>query len=310
MPDTIVSQIRDIAELLGAATDIPRDGDPALSLLVGIKKIVAEGSVGPGVFVREFNGKTGIGVSVDASGNPPAVAGNEGDHYFTLAYSPPPGEGLPVGWIIVPWEYVGGSWEFSSSLLPIAAKDLHWVAVKNGTDIEGYYVILSGTEEADLPVWELLGAAAVVPDKKTIGYNSAGEFEVIPPQYDINRPDLWSANAHIDLGNGLKGFRCVKSTTAPRTAWLEWWPQYFAPGAIGPIQNVGGFYSVDYGTYSARYKFNTGVGWQNSGAYPEFRTYSAMEQTISNGNEAAFRIKTVEPDAPISTDIWLTYLAV
>jgi hypothetical protein len=46
-----------------------------------------------------------------------------------------------------------------------------------GNDINGYYVILSGTKEADLPKWELLGAAAVVPDEKTVGYNAKGELE-------------------------------------------------------------------------------------------------------------------------------------
>jgi hypothetical protein len=130
-----------------------------------------------GVFVREFNGLVGIGVSVDASGNPPAVSGQEGDRWFTLAFNDSPADGLPAGWIIIPWEYLNGAWDFSRLLLPIAAKDLHWVAVKNGNDVEGYYVILSGPNETDAPEWELLGAAAIVPDGKTIGYNAKGELE-------------------------------------------------------------------------------------------------------------------------------------
>jgi hypothetical protein len=129
-----------------------------------------------GVFIREFNGLVGISVSVDASGNPPVASGQEGDHWFTLAYNPDVSDSLPAGWIIIPWMYTDGAWEFSSLLLPIAAKNLHWVAVQNGNDIEGYYIILSGPSETDLPKWELLGAAAVVPDKETIDYNADGKL--------------------------------------------------------------------------------------------------------------------------------------
>jgi hypothetical protein len=132
---------------------------------------------GPGVFVREYNGEVGIGVDVIPSGNSPTVAGNEGDYYFTLAFNSAAIHGLPEGWIIIPWDRVAGMWELSSTLLPISAKDLHWVAVKNGTDVDGYYVILTGDTVADLPKWELLGAAAVVPDGETIDYNAAGKLE-------------------------------------------------------------------------------------------------------------------------------------
>jgi hypothetical protein len=131
-----------------------------------------------GVFIREFNGLVGINVNVDVAGTPPTTPGREGDHWFTLAFNSAVSDGLPAGWIIIPWMYADGAWEFSSLLLPIAAKDLHWVAIKNGNDIEGYYIILSGPNETDLPKWELLGASAILPDKKTIDYNSDGELEV------------------------------------------------------------------------------------------------------------------------------------
>jgi hypothetical protein len=162
-----------------------------------------------GVFVREFNGLVGIGVSVDASGNPPAVSGQEGDRWFTLAFNDSVNDGLPTGWIIIPWEYLDGAWDFSSMLLPIAAKDLHWVAVKNGTDIEGHYVILSGPEELDTPEWELLGAAAVVPDGKTIGYNENRELEVKPHSVSVL---TWSdyftpVNSNIQVQDGASMYR-------------------------------------------------------------------------------------------------------
>jgi hypothetical protein len=131
---------------------------------------------GPGVFVREYNGEVGIGVDVIPSGNPPSAPGNDGDYYFTLAFNSG-GGGLPEGWMIVAWDRIAGMWELSSTLLPISAKDLHWVAVKNGADVNGYYVILAGDTAADLPKWELLGAAAVVPDGETIDYNAEGKLE-------------------------------------------------------------------------------------------------------------------------------------
>jgi hypothetical protein len=111
-------------------------------------------------FRREYNGEIGIGVDVIASGDPPTVAGTEGDYYFTLAYHGDD-DGLPVGWILIAWKYVNGAWSFSSKLLPVEAVDLHWVAIKNGDDIEGHYIIKSGDDAASLPKWELLGAGAV-----------------------------------------------------------------------------------------------------------------------------------------------------
>jgi hypothetical protein len=136
--------------------------DEIISLLNG-----SGGDGCQGAFVREFNGQAGVGVSVDASGNPPTASGREGDRWFTLAFnSTIPGAPL-AGWIVIPWEYTDGAWEFSSSQPPIAAKDLHWVAVQNGNDIEGHYIILSGPNETNLPKWELLGAAVVAPDGET-----------------------------------------------------------------------------------------------------------------------------------------------
>jgi hypothetical protein len=118
-------------------------------------------------FKREYNGEVGIGVSVIPDGSAPIVAGNEGDYFFTLAFNDQP-DGLPMGWIIIAWQYYGGSWDFSSQLLPIAAIDLHWVAVKMGSEIGGYYVIKSGDTVSDLPQWELLGAAALVGDNSSV----------------------------------------------------------------------------------------------------------------------------------------------
>jgi hypothetical protein len=113
-----------------------------------------------GAFKREFNGEVGIGIDVIPSGDAPTVTGNDGDYYFTLAYSSEP-DGLPIGWIIICWQWQDGAWDFSSELLPIAAVDLHWVAVKNNDDITGYYVMKSGDGPDNLPKWELLGPAAV-----------------------------------------------------------------------------------------------------------------------------------------------------
>jgi hypothetical protein len=172
-----------------------------------------------GVFVREFNGQVGLGVNVDASGNPPTASGQEGDHWFTLAFNPNASDGLPAGWIIIPWIYTSGAWVFSSSLLPIAAKNLHWVAVKSGNDIEGYYIILSGPSEEDLPKWELLGAAAVVPDEETIDYNAEGKLAIkngIEPDTDTwiktgrkySGKDVWWRRFTGNLtfqGNGESG---------------------------------------------------------------------------------------------------------
>jgi hypothetical protein len=181
--DLLQAKLQKIIEALNGESGVTPPPGTQDQLKWYLNEIISilEGSGGDsylGVFVREFNGLVGIGVSVDASGNPPPVSGQEGDHWFTLAYNPDVSDGLPAGWIIIPWMYSGGAWEFSSLLLPIAAKNLHWVAVQSGNDIEGYYIILSGPGETDLPRWELLGAAAVVPDKETIDYNVDGKLAI------------------------------------------------------------------------------------------------------------------------------------
>jgi hypothetical protein len=109
-------------------------------------------------FQREFNGEIGTGVDIIPDGSAPSVAGNEGDYYFTLAYEPAPVGELPAGWLIIAWEYSDGFWDFSSQLLPIAAKDLHWVAVRNGDEVHGYYVMGAGGDVNHPPQWELIGA--------------------------------------------------------------------------------------------------------------------------------------------------------
>jgi hypothetical protein len=213
MPDDIISSVSDIAALLGVSPDTSGTGDPVLSLLSGIKVYLAGGGVGPGVFVREFNGQTGIGVSVESE--PGASGVTAGDIWFTLTFNDPESPGFPkapTGWIIVPWEWhtyssgpISAQWLLSESLLPIAAKDLHWVAVQNASSIEGYYVILSGPEEADEPIWELLGAAAVVPDGKTIRYNSAGELEVTAREtwarFKLNDVDIIGSGGGVTFSN-------------------------------------------------------------------------------------------------------------
>jgi hypothetical protein len=186
-------ELQDIIEALsGEAGVTPPSGteDQLKWYLDDIEAILREGG-GSGVetFVREYNGEIGIGVSVDASGNPPSITGSDGDYYFTLAFNSVAVEEIPEGWIIIAWEWVAGMWEFSSALLPIAAKDLHWVAIKNGTDIDGYYVILTGNTAADLPQWELLGAAAVVPDGVTIDYNMAGKLAARGYSYSRDEKD-------------------------------------------------------------------------------------------------------------------------
>jgi hypothetical protein len=111
-------------------------------------------------FQREYNGEVGIGVAVIPDGTEPTVTGSNGDIFFTLAYEPTPFGDVPAGWIVISWEWNDGAWYISGSLPPIAAVDLHWVAVKNGDDIAGYYIIKTGDDEADLPEWELLGATS------------------------------------------------------------------------------------------------------------------------------------------------------
>ncbi|MDR1282937.1 MAG: hypothetical protein LBK99_19260 [Opitutaceae bacterium] len=111
-----------------------------------------------GAFVREFNGEIGTGVDIIPDGSAPSVAGSDGDYYFTLAYEPTPAGEIPAGWLIIAWEYSDGFWDFSSQLLPIAAKDLHWVAVRNGDEVHGYYVMGAGGDVNHPPQWELIGA--------------------------------------------------------------------------------------------------------------------------------------------------------
>jgi hypothetical protein len=125
---------------------------------VGTATAAAIASALSTAFQREFNGEIGTGVDIIADGSAPAVDGNEGDYYFTLAYEPAPFGSVPAGWLIIAWEYSDGFWDFSSQLLPIAAKDLHWVAVRNGDEVHGYYVIGAGGDADHPPQWELIGA--------------------------------------------------------------------------------------------------------------------------------------------------------
>jgi hypothetical protein len=79
------------------------------------------------------------------------------------------------------------------------------VAVKSGNEIEGHYVILSGPEETDTPQWELLGAAAVVPDDRTIGYNAAGKLEVKAREtwarFKLNDVDIIGSGGGVTFSN-------------------------------------------------------------------------------------------------------------
>jgi hypothetical protein len=143
-------------------------------------------------FQREYNGEVGIGVAVIPSGDAPDVEGEEGDRYFTLAYNDSP-DGLPVGWIVICWEYENDAWGFSSTLLPIAAVDLHWVAVKKSEDISGYYIIKTGDTIDDLPQWELLGAEVMAGAPFTIGWHDGeGRLMGVKPDSDNNRLVLWN----------------------------------------------------------------------------------------------------------------------
>ncbi|MDR1287984.1 MAG: hypothetical protein LBK08_10280 [Treponema sp.] len=261
-----------------------------------------EAGGGPGVFVREFNGQVGTGVSVDASGSPPSVTGNEGDWYFTLAFNETPGDGLPAGWIIIAWEYQGGSWDFSSTLLPVAAKDLHWVAVKSGSGIEGYYVILSGPEETDAPEWELLGAAAVVPDDTTIGYNAAGKLETKGAagtgtdgsRVSINRPDLWDASIEIDFGDGLYGFR--RTGVANGNAQVNIAMLSVAVAGSAKLIAQGGYVTMD--NSSPGYVTAYPVPDSSKGFIIQDNSYgiNLIIAAISSGNRT---------NAPY--DVWVTY---
>jgi hypothetical protein len=205
MADPLEIELRDIIEALtGKPGGNPPPGtedklkwylDEIISILNG-----SGGDSYLGVFVREFNGQVGIGVSVDASGNPPMTSGEEGDYWFTLAFNSSVSDGLPIGWIIIPWIYTDGMWVFSSSLPPISAKNLHWVAVQSGNDIEGHYIILSGPGETDLPKWELLGAAAVLPDEETLDYTAEGKLAIKNVEPDT---DIWAKTGRKYAGKDI-----------------------------------------------------------------------------------------------------------
>jgi hypothetical protein len=150
----------------GVGTDLHTNYRTTSDTDTYVNQQIADASLN--TFKREYDGEVGIGVDVIPSGDAPSVTASNGDRYFTLAYNNDP-DGLPIGWIIICWEYENGSWGFSSTLLPIAATDLHWVAVEKDSDIEGYYVIKTGEDEDSLPKWELLGSgAALVGDNDTI----------------------------------------------------------------------------------------------------------------------------------------------
>jgi hypothetical protein len=224
-------ELQDIIEALSGEAGVtppPGTKDQLKWYLDYIIAILREGG-GGGVetFVREYNGEVGIGVSVDASGNPPPITGSDGDFYFTLAFNSTAVEEIPEGWIIIAWEWVAGMWEFSSALLPIAAKDLHWVAVKNGADIAGYYIILTGNTETDLPKWELLGAAAVVPDGKTIDYNGAGKLETTLDTVGQN-PNLID---NPDFTINQRGLATYDLTTQAWTYALDRWSYWVNTGS-------------------------------------------------------------------------------
>jgi hypothetical protein len=97
-------------------------------------------------FVREFPDITGIGVQVAAT---PSLPGAEGNTCFTLSW-----DSTATQWIIAYWTFSGGAW------LPVEttpARDLHWVAVQSGAEINGYYVMSVTDSQGSPPQWELLG---------------------------------------------------------------------------------------------------------------------------------------------------------
>jgi hypothetical protein len=104
-------------------------------------------------FVREFATITAKGVSIEPT--PSAAGAATGDIWFTLNNGG--GE-----WQIKPFAWDGVAWQ--PTLSPIVAVDLHWVAVQQGEDIAGYYVIISGGTAR----WELLGAQSINPDNITV----------------------------------------------------------------------------------------------------------------------------------------------
>jgi hypothetical protein len=273
-----------------------------LTFILSLGKAKKYSNFGPGVFVREFNGETGTGVSVDASGNPPSVSGSEGDCYFTLTFNDSSFDGIPAGWIIIAWEYLSGAWYVSSTLLPVAAKDLHWVAVKNGSAIEGYYVILSGPEETDTPQWELLGAAAVVPDEVTTGYNVQGELETKDgagmgtdgSRVSINRPDLWTPGVEYDFGNGLYGYR--RTGVVNGTAQANVSMRSVATTGSAKLMAQGGYVTMD----------NSSPGYVTAYPVPDSSKGFIIQDNAYGINLIIAALSSgSRTDAPY--DVWVTY---
>jgi hypothetical protein len=278
MADPLENELQEIIKALsGNPSEAPPPGtedklkwylDKIISLLNG-----SGGDSYLGVFVREFNEQMGIGVNVDASGNPPTVSGQEGDHWFTLAFNSSVSDGLPTGWIIIPWIYTDGVWAFSSSLLPIAAKDLHWVAIKSGSDIEGHYIILSGPNGADPPKWELLEAAAVVPDGETLDYDPTGKPAIKNGIEPVT--DTWTKTGRKYAGKDIWWRRFTGNLTYQGGGDAEDIPNYFKSilltftdnGSNIHIRNISGEIIPSYSSikvsfpshyYSLQYYYSMG----------------------------------------------------
>jgi hypothetical protein len=160
-------------------------------------------------FVREFGGQTGIGIDVIPDGSAPTVSGNDGDFFFTLAWNQTAFGDVPAGWILISWEHFNDNWDISGSIPPIAAVDLHWVAVKSGDDISGYYIIKSGETESDIPKWELLGAQAIIDEtylKKEVEFSGETEDGEAYSHVTIyNDATESGAGMSIDVGDSLSG---------------------------------------------------------------------------------------------------------
>jgi hypothetical protein len=278
MADPLEIKLQDIMEALTGKPSETPPPETEDKLKWYLDKIISllKGSGGDGylgVFVREFNGQVGIGVSVDASENSPTASGQEGNLWFTLAFNSTASDGLPVGWIIIPWTYTDGSWELSSSLHPTAAKDLRWVAVQNGNDIEGYYIILSGPNEADLPKWELLGAAAVVPDGETIDYNASGKLGIKNGIEPVT--DTWTKTGRKYAGKDIWWKRFTGNLTYQGNGDSGSIPNYFKNalftfannGSNIHIRNISGEVTPNYSSvkisfpsyyYSLQYYYSMG----------------------------------------------------
>jgi hypothetical protein len=104
-------------------------------------------------FVREFQGEQGTGTEVLTDpASTPSLAGSLGDFCFTLSW-----DGTSK-WLLVCWEYVSSGWEINNVLPPVEAMDLHWVAVKQGNEVQGLYVIGVSDTVSPLPSFEPIGA--------------------------------------------------------------------------------------------------------------------------------------------------------